>query len=70
MAYVAVSRGAYDAKLFTNDREGLTTALGHDVSHLSAHAPEIKPEQAIAPVQELAHEIDPPEHSLGMGMGL
>jgi hypothetical protein len=28
MAYVAVSRGAYDAQLFTNDREKLGTALG------------------------------------------
>ena len=37
MAYVAVSRGAYDAQLFTNDREKLGSALGHDVSHQSAH---------------------------------
>jgi hypothetical protein len=40
MAYVAVSRGAYDAQIFTNDREKLGAALGHDVSHSSAHAPE------------------------------
>jgi hypothetical protein len=39
MAYVAVSRGAYDAQLFTNDREKLGAALGHDVSQQSAHAP-------------------------------
>ncbi len=45
MAYVAVSRGAYDAQIFTNDREKLGAALGHDVSHSSAHAPEMKPEQ-------------------------
>ncbi len=45
MAYVAVSRGAYDAQLFTNDREKLGAALGHDVSQSSAHAPEMKPEQ-------------------------
>jgi len=31
MAYVAVSRGAYDAQIFTNDREKLGAALGHDV---------------------------------------
>ena len=43
--YVAVSRGAYDAQIFTNDREKLGAALGHDVSHSSAHAPEMKPEQ-------------------------
>jgi ATP-dependent exoDNAse (exonuclease V) alpha subunit len=45
MAYVAVSRGAYDAQIFTNDREKLGAALGHDVSHSSAHVPDMKPEQ-------------------------
>jgi hypothetical protein len=59
MAYVAVSRGAYDAQLFTDSREKLGAALGHDVSHTSALAPEVKqeqaakvPEQAVAPKQE------------------
>jgi len=37
MAYVAVSRGAHDAQLFTNDREKLPAALGHEVSRESAH---------------------------------
>jgi ATP-dependent exoDNAse (exonuclease V) alpha subunit len=45
MAYVAVSRGAYDAQIFTNDRKKLPQALGHDVSHQSAHIPERKPPQ-------------------------
>ena len=45
MAYVAVSRGAHDAQLFTNDRDGLGVALGRDVSHRSAHTPEIVQEQ-------------------------
>jgi hypothetical protein len=31
------------------------------------HAPEIKPEQAIAPEQKIAHEIEPLKHSLGKG---
>jgi hypothetical protein len=63
MAYVAVSRGAYDAQLFTDSREKLGSALGHDVSHTSAHAPEVKqdqiakvPEQAVAPKQEIIVE--------------
>jgi thiamine monophosphate synthase len=34
-----VSRGAYDAQLFTNDREKLGATLGHDVSHQSVHVP-------------------------------
>jgi hypothetical protein len=54
MAYVAVSRGAYDAQIFTNDREKLGAALGHDVSHSSAHVPEMKQEQiAKAPEREV-----------------
>jgi len=65
MAYVAVSRGAEDAQLYTNDRAKLPEALGHDVSHESAHTPTTKPEQSIAPQQkEIAPVI---EHGLGMG---
>ena len=65
MAYVAVSRGAYDAQLFTNDREKLGAALGHDVSHRSAHVPEVKQEQAIAPQREIG-----PRQEQGPGLGI
>jgi conjugative relaxase-like TrwC/TraI family protein len=64
MAYVSISRGAHDAQLFTNDREKLPLALGHDVSHQSAHAPEIAKsvqQQETTPKQE---------HSYGHGIGL
>jgi conjugative relaxase-like TrwC/TraI family protein len=68
MAYVAVSRGAYDAQFFTNDREKLSAALAHDVSHQSAHAPEVKQEpredQTIAPQREIG-----PRHEQGQGLG-
>jgi conjugative relaxase-like TrwC/TraI family protein len=68
MAYVAVSRGAEDAQVYTNNRAKLPEALGHDVSHESAHAPTIKPEQAITPKQpEIAPVI---EHGLGIGHSL
>ncbi|MGC9223653.1 MAG: MobF family relaxase, partial [Terracidiphilus sp.] len=68
MAYVAVSRGAEDAQIFTNDREKLPEALGHDVSHESAHTPAIKPEQSIKPPQpEIASVI---EHGMGLGHSL
>jgi len=68
MAYVAVSRGAEDAQLYTNDRAKLPEALGHDVSHESAHTPTIKPEQSIKPPQpEIAPVI---EHGLGIGHSL
>ena len=64
MAYVVVSRGAYDAQFFTNDREKLGAALGHDVSHRSAHMPEVKQEQAIAPQREIG-----PRQEQGPGLG-
>jgi conjugative relaxase-like TrwC/TraI family protein len=65
MAYVAVSRGARDAQLFTNDREKLPAALGHDVSHQSAHAPEIASSNSVQ--QEIAPKQ---EHSYGHGINL
>ena len=52
MAYVAVSRGAHDAQLFTDNRKGLEAALGRDISHRSANMPELAQEQAITPQHE------------------
>ena len=72
MAYVAVSRGAYDAQIFTNDREKLGAALGHEVSHSSAHAPArtqeqaVTPQRKIAPQQEVAQRH---EQEAGFGIG-
>ena len=69
--YVAVSRGAYDAQIFTNEREKLAAALGHDVSHSSAHAPGMKleqrQEQAVTPQREIAQKQ---EQSFYFGLGL
>jgi conjugative relaxase-like TrwC/TraI family protein len=42
MAYVAVSRGAHDAQIFTSDRQQLPQVLSRDVSHQSAHVPEVQ----------------------------
>jgi hypothetical protein len=36
LAYVAVSRGRYDAQLYTNDKAHLADTLGREVSHRSA----------------------------------
>jgi ATP-dependent exoDNAse (exonuclease V) alpha subunit len=36
LAYVAVSRGRYDAQIYTNDRASLAEGLRRDVSHRSA----------------------------------
>ncbi len=65
MAYVAISRGAEDAQLFTNDRSKLGQALGRDVSQQSAHTPQ---SASSKPVQQ---EIVPKqEHSFGHGISL
>ncbi len=66
MAYVSVSRGAHDAQMFTNDREKLPIALGHQVSQKSAHVPEVAVEQAVSKLQ-----ITPKhEQSYGLGIGM
>jgi ATP-dependent exoDNAse (exonuclease V) alpha subunit len=69
MAYVSVSRGAHDAQLFTNDREKLPAALGHDVSKQNANVPEIKPEQTIAPQQEVS-KGQQQDHGIVLGIAL
>ena len=68
MAYVSISRGQWDAQIFTDSLEKLPKALGHDFSHKSAHQPELgalAPGQKIGPSRE--HVI---EQSLGYGLGL
>jgi len=69
MAYVSVSLGRFDAQLFTNDREKLPTALGHDISKQSAQALQINSERTIAPQQEISTSQQQ-EHSTGLGIGL
>ncbi len=53
LAYVAVSRGRYDAQLYTDDKRRLTEQLSRDVSHRSA----IEPSRESAPS---AQKIEPP----------
>jgi ATP-dependent exoDNAse (exonuclease V) alpha subunit len=68
MAYVSVSRGQWDAQIFTNDRSVLADVLSHDVSHQSALQPQ---EAIIAPGQNIAqsqqHDFGP---SMDFGLGL
>jgi ATP-dependent exoDNAse (exonuclease V) alpha subunit len=52
LAYVAISRGRYDAQIYTNDRMHLTEQLSRDVSHRSA----IEPSRESA---SSAHAIEP-----------
>jgi len=67
-AYVAVSRGRYDAQIYTNNRANLAQSLERDVSHRSAvetsresAAHEIQPSST----RSQAHEPTPVEgHSI------
>ncbi len=54
LAYVAVSRGRYDAQLYTNDKTHLAGALSREVSHQSA----TEPTRAAGPA--LAQKTEPP----------
>ena len=68
MAYVSISRGQFDAQIFTDSLEKLPKALGHDVSHESAY----KPEQAMpASGQKIAPSSERViEQSMGYGLSL
>jgi len=62
MAYVAVSRGRYDAQIYTDN----ATTLGQELSRDVSHSPAIKPEPA-------AHKLAPQKTnqiSQGFGLGL
>ena len=80
MAYVAVSRGRYDAQIYTNDKSELAQHLDRDVSHRTAIQPghEREPDggQKIAPssvghdtVQDQGVAPQSPGHAAGAGQG-
>jgi conjugative relaxase-like TrwC/TraI family protein len=67
MAYVSVSRGQWDAQIFTNDREKLAQSLSHDISHKSA----LQPEQAVAGAQKIGSASEHlTQRSVGYGLCL
>lgn len=73
MAYVSISRGAQDAQIFTNDREKLPVALGHEVSQQSAHAPKIGFEKTASPQQDIGQKIEPqsvPQQEISHGFSI
>ena len=73
MAYVSISRGAQDAQVFTNDREKLPIALGHEVSQQSAHAPQVGVERGATPQQDVSEKIKPqsvPEQEISHGFSI
>ena len=64
MAYVSVSRGRYDAQIYTNDRSQLAHDLSRDVSQQTAIQPGHEPE---APAH--AHKIETPQHGEAQAQG-
>ena len=62
MACVAVSRGAQDAQIFTND----PTALGHELSRDVSHAPAIQQ----APLSQAIEQQPAHIHEIGQGFGM
>ena len=62
MAYVAVSRGAHDAQIFTND----AATLGHELSRDVSHAPAIQQ----APLSQAIEQQPAQAHEIGQGFGM
>jgi len=66
MAYVSVSRGQWDAQIFTNDRGALKEELSRDISHESAH----KPERETPSIQEDVAQSQQPARTPGIEVGI
>jgi conjugative relaxase-like TrwC/TraI family protein len=65
-AYVSVSRGQYDAQIYTNDRSELARSLSRDNSQRTAT--ETQQEQQAVPKIEPASPQQEQGHSLGIGL--
>jgi ATP-dependent exoDNAse (exonuclease V) alpha subunit len=63
LAYVAVSRGRYDAQIYTNDVSALPEALSRDIAHRSAIEP--GPPTAFRPRHAVNEQV--PSRQLGVG---
>ena len=74
MAYVSVSRGQYDAQIYTNNRSELARDLSRDVSQSTAIGHEMDPAvQRIEPgaAQQEAHRPEHDQaHSIGHGIAM
>jgi conjugative relaxase-like TrwC/TraI family protein len=64
LAYVAISRGRYDAQIYTSDKAQLADALDRDVSHRAA----IEPTRAPAGPAQKIERSPAHRHSIGFGI--
>jgi ATP-dependent exoDNAse (exonuclease V) alpha subunit len=67
LAYVAVSRGRYDAQIYTNDRSQLVEQLSRDVSHRSAIEPGRESISSAREIQPSSARSQMQEHTQGEG---
>jgi len=67
LAYVAVSRGRYDAQLYTNDKTHLTEQLSRDVSHRSAIEPSRESAPSAQKIEPLSARSQVHEHTQAEG---
>ncbi len=71
MAYVSVSRGQYDAQIYTNNRSELAHDLSREVSQPTATGHEIEPAgQKIEPAATQESKQPEQTHSIGHGMAM
>jgi ATP-dependent exoDNAse (exonuclease V) alpha subunit len=67
LAYVAVSRGRYDAQLYTNDKTHLTEHLSRDVSHRSAIEPSRESTPSAQKIERPSASSQAQEHTQAEG---
>jgi ATP-dependent exoDNAse (exonuclease V) alpha subunit len=66
MAYVAVSRGAHDAQIFTNN----SSALGQELSRDVSHSPAIQQAPVSHAIEQPVEQRPAHEHEIGQGFGM
>jgi ATP-dependent exoDNAse (exonuclease V) alpha subunit len=68
LAYVAVSRGRYDAQVYTNDKDQLAEQLARDVSHRSAMEPSHESISSAREIKPSSERSQVHEHTQGHSM--
>ncbi len=70
LAYVAVSRGRYDAQIYTNNRADLAQGLERDVSHRSATEQTRAPESTIQRIEPSSTLRQGAEQTMARGLNI
>ncbi len=70
LAYVALSRGRYDAQIYTNDRADLAQGLERDVSHRSATEQTRAPESAMQKIEPSSTLQQGAEQTMAQGLNI